>query len=436
MQPLGPCTPAQANPYSLSAYPPTLFSAILSSLTANGISPGAVWVQLCAVISLLTQGLADILWPNGQRAPIGANGLLVGASGSGKSLIFKLLMAIIEEILADAPKDDAFLSAGPLIEDTSPAAIIEHLAEHPYAAICAQEAGTLTSLHNAGPLLAQLLDGSTLRKSRFNTEKVRLVGHRLTMLALLQPVVREKVNLFQFKPGGSGVDNRFLVATAGDSERPFHDVKLPDHLRETYRCRARELLQATSANAQAKPKSLPRMMLSDDARSFLLHVDQEMRNQARSRLSPLTSCAEYVSRHAERVLRLAGSLHLFNQGISAITSDVSIETLRAADEIDRQSIHAVQQLLYTPPVPTQAERDANQLLEGLQRFYAAYGNPYFEISKLRRYAAGFGLTSARVTKALPVVVMWGAAQILTSGNKDLLQLRVPSHPWQPPLISW
>mgnify|MGYP001627421449 CR=1 FL=1 len=415
---------------------PILFGAIVTALAGAGIPPGAVWVQLCAVISLLTQGLADICWPNGQRVPIGANGLLVAPSSFGKSLIYKLLMAAVEKVIAEAPDDDAFLSSGLLVEDITPAALIAHVALHRFAGICAQDAGTLAPLHDAASALAQILDGSTLRKTRFNTGHVRVVDPRLTVLALLQRSEYDKAKMFSARSGGVGLRNRFLMAVTTDTTRPLHGVVLPAHLNYAHAQRTRELLRATSVNAKIKPKSLPALELSKDARAFLVYVDEELRGHSRDHLSPLAAHVEYVSRHAERVLKLAGSLHLYNRGIPALTEPVSLDTLRTADDIDRRSIQAVQQLAYTPPSPTQEEQDAAQLLDGLHRFYAAYGNPYFELAKLRRYAAGFGLTPTRVTKALPLVIRWGAAQIVTSGKTDLLQLWVPTLPWQAPVIRW
>lgn len=74
---------------------PGLSGQMLHDLTSSGgVDPGIVKSELVTSISLLTQGLAYVACPNGQKLTIGANVQLLAPSWSGKSSILKILMGV------------------------------------------------------------------------------------------------------------------------------------------------------------------------------------------------------------------------------------------------------------------------------------------------------------------------------------------------------
>jgi hypothetical protein len=390
-----------------------LFWEMFSCLSACGVSPAVVWLQLCAFVSLLGQGVADVLWPNGQRAPLGVSAVLVGPSGCGKSVIYNLLMEPIEDYTSHSAAGDPLTNL--LIEDATLPAVIAHLKTSPYAAIFTDEAGALVHLQGAAPTLAKLIDGTPLRRSRASSDPVHLMGHRFMMLQLLQPRAFDTSRLLNSPPGGVGLINRFMAAVATPTLGSLHQLSLREPLALRYRARAHELLNATLQNAHAKPMQLPALRLSRDARGFFEHVADESRHQAIAPGSPLVPHAEYVTRHGERILRLAGAVHLFNHGIEGLEGEMSLETMQLADQVGFWSVQGFQQLAYKP---TQVQRDAQTIEQALR----STGNGYFALSALRRYAANLGLTRRRIDEALPELIAARRGQIVSHGKVDYLQL--------------
>jgi hypothetical protein len=411
-----------AHPYCThSAYqqPAGLFAEILQHLSAFGVSPGVIWLQLCGVISLLSQGVADVLWPNGQRAPTGVSGVLVGLSGTGKSLIYKLLMEAVEEHVAGVVTANPSQPVGALIEEATPSALIAFLKEAHYGGLFSEEAGGLAHLQGAAPLLAKLTDGAPVRQSRKSTGHVQLAGHRLAVLQLLQPWAFEKSRLFSTTRGQVGLINRFMVAMAASFTGSPHGLCLPDSLAGHHRTRTHELLDASLRNARVKLTQLPALQLSPNARKHFEHASEEIRLQVSFSEAALARHAEYVSRHPERILRLAGAIHVYNHGLDGLAAEISLDTMQMADQIGRWSIEAYQQLAYKP---TQAQKDAMTIEQALRDRWSRTGIPSVRLLDLRRSAANLGLTRQRIEKALPELTITGRAQIVTSGGVDHLSL--------------
>jgi energy-coupling factor transporter ATP-binding protein EcfA2 len=398
--------------------PPRLFDAMLDCLSGFGLSPAVVWPQLCAIASMLTQGVADVLWPNGRRAPLGVSGLVVGPSGCGKSVIYQLLMEAIEEYIAAASTPSGL--AALLIEDATLPAVMAHLKESQYGALFSDEAGSLVHLQGASSTLAKLIDGTPVRTSRVTSDPIRLVGHRFVMLQALQPQRFEASRLFTTAQGHVGLINRFLLAAAMPTLGSLHHLVLPEALTRRHRLRARELLDATFQNARSKPAQLPALQLSPEARQFLDYVAEQSRRKANDPTSPLAKHGEYVTRHAERILRLAGAIHIYNHGLEGLSRPIALETIQFADQIGCWSIQAFQHLAYRP---TQAQKDAHAVELVLRHHQAMTGQPYVKLADLRRHAANMGLTRRRIDQALPELVNAGHGYIVPKGKMDYVHLR-------------
>jgi hypothetical protein len=119
--------------YQPKAHPlgsvPLLLGEMFRGLASSSIDQSIIASQLIAHASLVAQGVADVAWPNGLTAPIGLSVILVAPSGTGKSLVSRLLVTPIHLHLRECARQ---LKTGQLlpeyfIEDANRPAVIEHL---------------------------------------------------------------------------------------------------------------------------------------------------------------------------------------------------------------------------------------------------------------------------------------------------------------------
>ncbi|WP_247539174.1 DUF3987 domain-containing protein [Ralstonia pseudosolanacearum] len=177
-----------------SSYPigrfPGLLGTVARDLSARGgVATEIVGTTLIVIASLLTQGLADVSWPNGRPISIGANGLVVSPSGSGKTLPYDWLKAPIETYLEQLTATDPEGKHDGLVhEDVTREELVRRLKEWPVAALFTDEGGIVKKLLKDSPTLVKLLDGTSLRYSRVSSdERIALIGQRFCMLLMEQP---------------------------------------------------------------------------------------------------------------------------------------------------------------------------------------------------------------------------------------------------------
>jgi len=170
---------------NLLPYPNNTFYGMLNEiyrvLIIAGLAAELVGTVLITVISFLTQGVADVVWPNGMRLPNGVSCMVIAPSGFGKSVILKILMNPIEQCLYRLCQiDQKFLDF--LIEDATREAIVESLARFPVAGLITDEVGQIQQLFRHPATLAKLLDGASMRNARVSTGRKALYGQRFIML--------------------------------------------------------------------------------------------------------------------------------------------------------------------------------------------------------------------------------------------------------------
>ncbi|MCJ0761591.1 DUF3987 domain-containing protein [Variovorax terrae] len=402
-------------PFPSHALPATL-GQLANELGVSGVSSSIIGPQLLAFAALATQGCADIAWPDGKTMPLGANFLLVAPSGAGKTRVFRTLIEPVERFLEGFAAEPLETHPGLLLEDATREAILLALQAWPMAGLFTDEAGQLKRLLRESPTLAKLLDGTTLRNARISTGRMALTGHRLVMLLMEQPAIFDAHRvLLGASRGGVGLVNRFLVAATGDlpEHRLAPHSRTHNHVSARYGARITDLLTITVRNIRAKRKALPCIGLTPDALKFLDTVDRDVRALCAPR-GEWHPHAEYGSRHVERLLRLAGTLHVFEQGPEG---EASLETVQTADWLGRWSVLAFQHLTYEPPKRTRAEDDANKIEQALR----AMANPLLEanwpLRVLRFSAVNLGLTKARFDQALPVLAGQGRVSVVRYGRE-------------------
>lgn len=401
---------------------PHLFADMRDHLISLGVSAGLVVVVLCAVISLLAQGVADILWPGGRRTRVGVSGVVVGHSGCGKTLIYNLLMEAIERYIADRSNADKS-EWDFLLEDATLAAIAPHMKLNRYAGLFTDEGGGLLHLQRGAPTIAKLIDGTPLRRARGNSEPTSLVGHRLLMLLLLQPHAAEQTKLFSMLPGDVGLMNRCLTALATPISGSLDAASLPAALAERHLARVYELLNAARQNVRNKTAHVPALVMSAEALEFFQGISTHARGQSTTAARGWSASDEYISRHGERTLQLAGAIHLYVHGLPGLGLPVAQSTLQITHEIGVASSMTYEQLSYRP---TPAEKDAEQLFQALRHYHLTTGLHFVVLPSLYRNAPNILMTRQRIKAALPRLVAAGHVWVTTGGKDDVLQFRFSS----------
>lgn len=409
---------------------PGLLGLMGSDLNAgDGVAAEIIGTELIAFASLLTQGVADVAWPNGQTMSIGANAVLAAPSGTGKSLIFKILTNPIEEYLAERQSNEEAMHYDFLIEDSTREAILQSMRDWPVAGLFTDEAGQLKGLLKDAPTLVKLLDGAPLRSSRVSTGRVALNGQRFCMLLMEQPEVFEATkSLLGASKGGVGLINRFFVVFSdGSGARGSpHRVALPTNVEQAYKAKIYELLSASILHINEKNHNRPILKLSAAASQFLVDLDRDTRRNCMQG-SPWFFISEYISRHVERVLRLAGVFHAFENGVNG---EISLDTLQRAEIIGNWYVESFARIVYEPPKQTQVEADANQLERSFFQVFQHTARSQFPKSELSHYALNIGLTPARVTRALAVLGEQGRVRIFMHLRKPWVELntfRLPQY---------
>lgn len=406
---------------------PGFAGQLFDEITALGIHPDLALGGIIGCASLLTQGVADVEWPGGLVETIGANVLAVSPSGSGKTLMLKLLMEPVHQFLNEDPKQ----KFQPLIEDVTRQVVPSHLLECRFAWLSTDEAGQIRPLLEGGaPWLAKMLDARPLHRARVATGTVRLTGYRLSGLLLGQPAIFEQMCPMIRGAGGVGATNRFFVAEGGVMQ-PTHltnGFQFSEATKERLALTVEGLMRLSASNAATRILDLPVVPLSRDAREYLSMLVAESHAPAArfGAVDEPSHLAEYRTRHAQRVLRLAGALHVFEHGP---VGEITMPTVLAADQYGRSSMEAFNRMTYVAPKPTQVQTDAQTLLQALYRT----GVQEFQIADLRRSAVVIGLTKGRFDKALAEIGSVVPIQIAKGRHGDILKIRQPH--WTIPLAA-
>ena len=409
-----PITLPAVSTYPVHA-PLGLIGELLRVLSFGGFAPELVGPVLTFIVSLLTQGIADVEWPNGQKSPVGGSSLVVAPSGFGKSLIYKILIGPIERQLMELIQCDGTDNLSNFfLEDVNLEALLRSLSDWPISCIAAEEGVQFSAMLNNGELIAKLLDSSTIRSPRLSTGRVNLHWYRFCILLLLRPDVFEsmKVKLGSGK-GGVRVINRFFVSSlVGLVPKALHNAKLSESLLDAYETKIRKLLALSIKQAEQK-SVLATLRLSPQAVQYLISLDSDVRRQNVPGAS-LDFISEYIARHIERVLRLAGAFHVFEYGVEG---EITLDTLQRAAMIGHWHIEKYAQMVYEPPQPKKAELNAIKLEQQIVHLFHISGCSHHTLISMRTNALNIGLTAAEFNAALAVLRQQGRVNVYTQRNK-------------------
>lgn len=408
--------------YPIHSFPGQLYSIARDLSAGGGVAPEIVGTTLIVVASLLTQGLADVTWPNGRAISIGANGLVVSPSGSGKTMPYDWLKAPIEKYLEQlTAADPEGKHDGLLHEDPTREALVQSLKDWPVAGLLTDEGGIVKRLLKDSATLVKLLDGASLRYSRVSSDRVTLIGQRLCLLLMeqLEPFDEIKQRLGGRK-GGVGMINRFLVMRLmGLAEGSPHDVRLSDDVALAYEKRVYELLDALVVRVKEGRRARPALKLRADASPCLVEISHDARRRCTEPDSPWADISEYVLRHAERVLRLAGVFHVFEYGPEG---EISLDTLEGAESFCNWYVDSYRDIFCEEPKPTQTELDADALGNAFVHLCQATGRWVVPQAELRTWAVNLELTGSRFPRALGVLCRRGRVAVFPGRNGPQVEL--------------
>jgi hypothetical protein len=156
---------------------------------------------------------------------------------------------------------------------------------------------------------------------------------------------------------------------------------------------------------QVRTKAIrPKLRLTKEANDCLQHMAIQSRQAAQSYPPFLRT---YLSRHAERALREAGSHHLFEYGIQG---EITLATMQMADRFSADSFTAFCMLTDEPAKLTKQEENA-LTLENLIYAQAIYFGPRLSVMKLRSLTVNIGLTKGQFNTALPLLCVQGKVYV-------------------------
>ena len=395
---------------------PGLLGKIGKSLIMAGLPAEMVIPQVIAVVSFLTQAIADVAWPNEIKIPIGANVYLVANSGMGKTMIRNILMTLAYQRIESynlncEPSDQIDL----IVEDLTPESLLEHLAEFSIIAIHSDEAGKLSRLKSAASTLIGVIDGAPTIKKRVTKGKLRVSGQRACIFLMEQPEIFEATKAtMKMRNGGDGVINRCLASQfSGCVEgNALHQAKLLPEIQTAYEVKVTHFVDETLARAKSKNSERPTIKLSPQAAQFLIAHGNDVRSQCVEGFQWF-HISEYATRHAERVLRLAGAFHVFEYGVEG---EISLDTIQRAATLGIWYIEEFARMMHEPPKVTQADLDVTTLENAILSVVHQTGVSKYRQSVLRACAANLGLTPARFNRALAVLGGQGKIKVIVERN--------------------
>ncbi len=429
---------------------PGLLGEMERHLVATGADPSIVLGHLCAYASLIAQGVADGVWPNEAPLPAGVSVMLVVPTGVGKSVVSGIVGAPLHAAVgrhvqllsedsgldSDADTGGSDSSKTPkslqlLVEDVSASSLAERLDAWPNAGLFTEEMDQVGELikKNSG-MLAKLSDGTPYSRSRGNSRRVVLRGHRLVFFLQGQPDVFQKSqgSLGGKGTGGIGLINRFMLFKAQhtqDSSNYLH-VKVPDEVASAYSRRVEELVD-TGVELVHQGRERTKIRLCQQGCLRLEAMLMETRRIYAS--NPAASfMSGYVNRHAERVLRLAVALHVFEHGTSG---PVSLEILERADAIGRSALADYFAQVHVPPVVSQAEGNAIRVADFVLASFLWHIHPeWVDYRAFYDQAFNLGLSGAQFNAALLFLAKRGLVAKDGRGSQKRIGLNLPG------LSSW
>jgi hypothetical protein len=223
-----------------------------------------------------------------------------------------------------------------LFDDATPEYVAKALAEQSgRAAIVSEEAGSLFEVlagryTNGLPALdvhLKAYDGGTIRCGRISRAAVLVERPALTIVVTPQPSVLDRLAA-QPEFRGRGLLARFVFVIPATlvGGRMYQDRPVSPTARAVYGEAIGRILRRPLPAAEA---DVPRLLLTGDALAIWANFANKA-ERAQAEGGTLVGIRDWASKHAGRVARLAGNLHLVEHPSAADGDHISPETVAAA----------------------------------------------------------------------------------------------------------
>lgn len=387
----------------------------INYLITRGVSPASAGAQLCAQGTIVTQYLANISWPNGQTVVPGCPTIHVQESSDGKSLLAQVTTAPLKHYIETLDIEGLPMVGGEetknpfaLIEDATREAVIDAMAEAQTVTLLTTEGSmVLPLMRKAATTLVKLVDGEGLDHARRGEGRISIgTEKRFSFHVQTQDgPFKTHAQHLRTDDAGTGLQNR----TGFSYTPPLPTLVAPGSFDPSHAslraCIVRGMELVNETIKQVRTKAIrPKLRLTKEANDCLQHMAIQSRQAAQSYPPFLRT---YLSRHAERALREAGSHHLFEYGIQG---EITLATMQMADRFSADSFTAFCMLTDEPAKLTKQEENA-LTLENLIYAQAIYFGPRLSVMKLRSLTVNIGLTKGQFNAALPLLCVQGKVYV-------------------------
>ncbi len=265
----------------------------------------------------------------------------------------------------------------------------------------------LPLMRKAASTLVKLVDGEGLDHARRGAGRISIgTEKRFSFHAQTQDgPFKAHARHLRSDDGGTGLQNR----TGFSFTRPSPQLGAPGSFDPSHAAvracivRGMELVNETIKQVRTKAVR-PKLRLTKEANDYLKEMAIHSRQAAQGYPPFLRT---YLSRHAERALREAGSHHLFEYGLEG---EITLATMQMGDRFSADSFNAFCVLTDEPPKLTKQEHDA-LTLESLIYHQAIYFGPRLSVTKLRSLIVNLGLTKGQFNAALPLLCIQGKVYV-------------------------
>lgn len=339
----------------------------------------------------------------------GVSAALKRAAASGKDTFD--LEARLTEIIAQKPAKP--IPGSILINDITPEALIEHLANNLFAGLFSNEAGAIFSaktMNNLG-VLNIAWDGGSIRVNRKNQPPLIVDSATLTLCLMVQPEVLQK---FLANKGDLGRSSGFLarilmcypISTQGQRFEELTNFDYSTDLDEFHTWTKTLLLSAIDDSGCLKSQKED-LEFTPAAKER----SRDYHNLIESHLQPigqLTDVRDAASKIGENMSRLAAIFHLADDSLGDITIETTESAIAVSDYFLTEFKRLFGQVPQIPAWQTDAQNLWHKILNHVTRL-----NSYRIPKTLVRQCAPNNLRQkALLDSALNTLVNWGWVQVV------------------------
>lgn len=362
----------------------------------------------------------------------GVSTALKRAAESGKDT--DELEVRLAEIVANKPVKPVFGAI--LLNDITPEALNEHLANNAFAGLFSNEAGAIfraRTMNNLGNLNIAW-DGGTIRVNRKNQPPLIVDAATLTMCLMVQP---EVLQAFLETKGEHARTSGFLarilmcnpISTQGQRFEQLTDLEQSADLDEFQQWTKSLLLSAIDNSGRLKIRK-KYLNFTPSAKERC----RDYHNLIESHLQPIGQLADVRdagSKAGDNMARLAAIFHLANDEIGDITVETTESAIAVSDYFLTEFKRLFGQVPQVPAWQTDAQNLWNKILQTASRL-----NSYRIRRNLIRQCAPNSLREkALFNSALNTLANWGWVVIIkinkTTYIDVIIQQQIPPSPPMP-----